>query len=147
MEVLKNTFLSELIKKRFWERNNRQNTAEETFICEGKRGVVSFQFLFLKSFLHSKKYFFYFLDDKEQSYYATTEIEDFVGAENVLYFPETYKQPYQIEKTQNANNCVTDGSFRGDSQGQWDKKNLIASASALSEKVVKREDFTAITQK
>ena len=30
-------------------------------------------------------------------------MEDLLGEENVLYFPATHLEPYQIEKTQNAN--------------------------------------------
>ncbi len=35
--------------------------------------------------------------------YANTEMEDLLGKEKVLYFPATHLEPYQVEKTQNAN--------------------------------------------
>lgn len=146
MEVLKNTFLSELIKKDFGRGIIDRIQQKRHLSVKGSVGS-SVSIFVSEIFLAQQKNIFFILDDKEQSYYATTEIEDFVGAENVLYFPETYKQPYQIEKTQNANIVLRTEVLEEILRDSGTKKIIIASASALSEKVVKREDFTAITQK
>ena len=53
-------------------------------------------------FLRRKRCLF-IIDDKESAHYITSELEEMIGEENVLYFPETHLEPYQIEKTQNAN--------------------------------------------
>src|SRR5690606_6899390 len=50
-------------------------------------------------FLTRKKTILYLIEDKEEALYATAEMEDLLGKENVLYFPATHLAPYQIEKT------------------------------------------------
>ena len=44
----------------------------------------------------------FFIDDKESSI-ISFRLEENDDEENVLYFPETHLEPYQVEKTQNAN--------------------------------------------
>lgn len=42
-------------------------------------------------------------NDKEQSAYVLNDLETFLGKERVLFYPSSYKRPYQIEQTDNAN--------------------------------------------
>ena len=67
-----------------------------------------------------------------------------IGEENVLYFSETHLEPYQVEKTQNANIVLRTEVLN---RLNFDKKKkiIVATASSLSEKVLKKEDFKAIS--
>lgn len=86
----------------------------------------------------------FIIDDKESTHYITSELEEMLGEENVLYFPETHLEPYQIEKTQNANIVLRTEVLN---RLNFDNKPkvIVATASALSEKVLKKEDFKAIS--
>jgi transcription-repair coupling factor (superfamily II helicase) len=71
-------------------------------------------------------------------------MEDLLGKENVLYFPATHLEPYQIEKTQNAN-LVLRTEVLNKLNSAKKPKVIVAGFSALSEKVLKKEDFKAIS--
>lgn len=95
-------------------------------------------------FLVQKKNILYLVDDKEDALYANTEMEDLLGKEKVLYFPATHLEPYQVEKTQNANLVLRTEVLNKINSGR-SPKVIVAYAGALSEKVLKKEDFKAIS--
>ncbi|WP_312075161.1 transcription-repair coupling factor [Chryseobacterium sp.] len=95
-------------------------------------------------FLTYKKTVLYIIDDKEDALYVNTEMEDLLGKEKVLYFPATHLEPYQVEKTQNANLVLRTEVLNKINAGKYPKM-IVAYAGALSEKVLKKEDFKAIS--
>ena len=95
-------------------------------------------------FLTNKKTILYIIDDKEDALYVSTEMEDLLGKEKVLYFPATHLEPYQVEKTQNANLVLRTEVLNKINAGKYPKV-IVAYAGALSEKVLKKEDFKAIS--
>lgn len=95
-------------------------------------------------FLVQKKNILYLVDDKEDALYANSEMEDLLGKEKVLYFPATHLEPYQVEKTQNANLVLRTEVLNKINSGR-SPKVIVAYAGALSEKVLKKEDFKAIS--
>lgn len=95
-------------------------------------------------FLVQKKNILYLVDDKEDALYANTEMEDLLGKEKVLYFPATHLEPYQVEKTQNANLVLRTEVLNKINSGR-SPKVIVAYSGALSEKVLKKEDFKAIS--
>lgn len=95
-------------------------------------------------FLIKKKSLFFLTDDKEDALYITAELEDLLGKENVLYFPPTHLEPYQIEKTQNAN-LVLRTEVLNRIHNDKKPRIMVAPFSSLSEKVMKKEDFKAIS--
>ncbi|WP_285269504.1 transcription-repair coupling factor [Kaistella rhinocerotis] len=97
-------------------------------------------------FLTRKKTILYLIEDKEEALYATAEMEDLLGKENVLYFPATHLAPYQIEKTQNAN-LVLRTDVLNQLNASKKPKVIVASFASLSEKVLKKEDFNAISHR
>ena len=72
--------------------------------------------------------------DKEKAAYLGNELEALLGDTKVLFFPESYRQPYQEEKTTNANiqeraevlNRLSKDNFQG---------VLVTYPQAISEKV------------
>lgn len=95
-------------------------------------------------FLIKKKSLLFLTDDKEDALYITAELEDLLGKENVLYFPPTHLEPYQIEKTQNAN-LVLRTEVLNRIHNDKKPRIMVAPFSSLSEKVMKKEDFKAIS--
>lgn len=47
--------------------------------------------------------FLLIFDDKEEAAYHLNDLEELLGNENVLFYPGSYRRPYQIEETDNAN--------------------------------------------
>ena len=71
-------------------------------------------------------------------------MEDLLGKDNILYFPATHLEPYQIEKTQNANLVLRTEVINKLNSGK-SPKVIVAFIGAMSEKVLKKEDFKAIS--
>ena len=95
-------------------------------------------------FLINKKSVLFLTDDKEDALYITSELEDLLGKENVLYFPPTHLEPYQIEKTQNAN-LVLRTEVLNRIHNDKKPRVMIAPFASLAEKVMKKDDFKAIS--
>ncbi|MDN3606640.1 transcription-repair coupling factor [Kaistella yonginensis] len=95
-------------------------------------------------FLIKKKSLLFLTDDKEDALYITAELEDLLGKENVLYFPPTHLEPYQIEKTQNAN-LVLRTEVLNRIHNDKKPRVMIAPFGSLAEKVMKKDDFKAIS--
>lgn len=83
-------------------------------------------------------------DDKEDAHYTTTEMEELLGKTQVLYFPATHLEPYQIEKTQNAN-LVLRTEVLNQLNTEATPRCIVAHYSAITEKVLRKEDFKAIS--
>ncbi|MGB0789793.1 MAG: transcription-repair coupling factor, partial [Marinirhabdus sp.] len=47
--------------------------------------------------------FLVILNDKEEAAYHLNDLENILGHRNVLFYPSSYRRPYQIEETDNAN--------------------------------------------
>lgn len=78
--------------------------------------------------------------DKEKAAYLLNDLDALLINEKALFFPESYRQPYQIEKTTNANiqeraevlNLLSKESFKG---------VVVTYPQALSEKVALRQQL------
>lgn len=55
------------------------------------------------SFKHSERPHLFVLSDKEEAAYFLNDIESLVGEKDVLFYPGSYRRPYQVEETDNAN--------------------------------------------
>lgn len=131
--LLKNNFAAELFK----------NLDKKKLSVKGFAGSAHSLFT-AELFLTQKKNIFFLVDDKEEALYITTELEELLGKENVLYFPQTHLEPYQIEKTQNAN-LVLRTEVLNKILTEKSPKVIISPVLAIAEKVIKKEDFSAIS--
>lgn len=95
-------------------------------------------------FLVKNRHVLFLVNDREEALYAISEFEEIVGKEHVLYFPPSYVEPYQVEQTQNANLVLRTEALNRLNAEQG-AKIVVAPYVALAEKVLKKEDFRAIT--
>lgn len=95
-------------------------------------------------FLIRQESILFLTNDREEALYITDELEDLLGKENVLYFPPTHLDPYQIEKTQNAN-LVLRTEVLNNIHHNKKPQVMVAPFSSLAEKVMRKEDFKAIS--
>ncbi len=139
------TLLQDLIRKDFGKEISESiERHPHTFVKGSAGSAVSV--IVAEIFLSHRKTILYLVDDKEKSLYASAEVEDFLGKENVLYFPATHLEPYQTEKTQNAN-LVLRTEVLNRLSAFTAPKVIVAYSGAISEKVLKKEDFKAISLK
>ncbi|MFJ1409217.1 transcription-repair coupling factor [Capnocytophaga canimorsus] len=64
---------------------------------------ASLSFVIANLFRNTKRNLFVMLSDKEEAAYFLNDLESLLGDEHVIFFPDSYRRPYQIEDTDNAN--------------------------------------------
>ncbi len=143
LKSINEKFLPDLMQKEFGKEIFTQLENSQHIAVKGSAGS-SVSVFAAELFLVQKKNILYLVDDKEDALYANTEMEDLLGKEKVLYFPATHLEPYQVEKTQNANLVLRTEVLNKINSGR-SPKVIVAYAGALSEKVLKKEDFKAIS--
>ena len=143
LKNINETLLPSLLKNEFGKEIFAALEAENHVSVKGFAGSATSLFA-AELFLTHKKTVLYIVDDKEDALYVNTEMEDLLGKEKVLYFPATHLEPYQVEKTQNANLVLRTEVLNKINAGRYPKM-IVAYAGALSERVLKKEDFKAIS--
>jgi len=99
-----------------------------------------------ESFKHTAKPFLLILNDKEEAAYVLNDLEQLVKESNVLFYPGSYRRPYQIEETDNANVLLRAEVLNRINSRQ--KPALIVTyPDALFEKVVTRKELDKSTLK
>jgi len=63
----------------------------------------SLSFVISEGFKKAEKPFLLILNDKEEAAYHLNDLEQLLNDKDVLFYPGSYRRPYQIEETDNAN--------------------------------------------
>jgi len=63
----------------------------------------SLSFVISESFKKAEKPLLLILNDKEEAAYSLNDLEQLLNDKDVLFYPGSYRRPYQIEETDNAN--------------------------------------------
>ncbi|NNK76920.1 MAG: transcription-repair coupling factor, partial [Maribacter sp.] len=63
----------------------------------------AFSFVISDVFKNSELPFLLVFNDKEEAAYYLNDLEQLIGEKDVLFYPGSYRRPYQIEETDNAN--------------------------------------------
>ena len=143
LKTIQETLLPELLKINFGQQIFKEIDAAHSVYVKGVAGSAVSVFA-AEFFLIQKKTVLLLVNDKEEGLYATSELEELLGKENVLYFPPSHLEAYQIEKVQNANLVLrTEVLNRLNSENK--PKVIVAPFAALTEKVLKKDDFKAIS--
>ncbi len=86
------------------------------------------------------------LPDKEEAAYYLNDLEQMVGEQDVLFYPGSYRRPYQIEETDNANVLL-----RAEVLNRLNSRKkpavIVTYSDALFEKVITRKDLEKNTLK
>ncbi len=96
------------------------------------------------SWQHIHKTFLIVLADKEEAAYFLNDLEGAVGEDNVLFFPASYRMPYEHEEIDNANILLRAEVLNKINTG---KKHIciVTYPEALTEKVVTKVHLTKNT--
>ncbi|HET8808884.1 MAG TPA: transcription-repair coupling factor [Flavobacteriaceae bacterium] len=93
-----------------------------------------------------EKPFLLIFNDKEEAAYYLNDLEQLAGEKNVLFYPGSYRRPYQLEETDNANVLLRSEVLNRISSRK--KPALIVTyPDALFEKVVTRKELEKNTLK
>ena len=84
--------------------------------------------------------FLLIMEDKEQAAYYLNDLERLIGEKNVLFYPGSYRRPYQLEETDNANVL-----FRAEVLNRINSRKkpsvILTYPEALSEKVITKKEL------
>jgi transcription-repair coupling factor (superfamily II helicase) len=79
-----------------------KNTQQSSIVIKGLAGSFT-SLLGAASFSHSERPHLFILGDKEEAAYFLNDLESLVNEKDVLFYPGSYRRPYQVEETDNAN--------------------------------------------
>ena len=91
-------------------------------------------------FRNSEVPFLLIFNDKEEAAYHLNDIENFLGDKNVLFYPGSYRRPYQIEETDNAN-VLLRAEVLNRINSRKKPALIVTYPDALFEKVVTRREL------
>ena len=106
----------------------------------------SFSFVFQAIFKQSDKPFLLIFNEKEEAAYYLNDLEQMIGANDVLFYPSSYRRPYQIEETDNAN-ILLRSEVLNRINSRKKPAVIVTYPDALFEKVVTRKDLEKNTLK
>ncbi len=112
------------------------------------KGLVgsSLSFVLSETFKSTDRPFLLLLSDKEEAAYILNDLEQLLGDKDVLFYPGSYRRPYQIEETDNANVLL-----RAEVLNRINSRKrpaiIVTYPDALFEKVVTRKELDKNTLK
>ena len=112
------------------------------------KGLVgsALSFVIANAFEDSEKPFLLIFNDKEEAAYYLNDLEQLLGDKNVLFYPGSYRRPYQIEETDNAN-VLLRAEVLNRINSRKKPALIITYPDALFEKVVTRKELEKNTLK
>jgi len=106
----------------------------------------SLSFVVQSLFKKTDKPFLLILNDKEEAAYYLNDLEQMIGEEDVLFYPGSYRRPYQIEDTDNAN-VLLRAEVLNRINSRKKPAIIVTYPEALFEKVVTRKELDKNTLK
>ena len=106
----------------------------------------SLSFVLQSLFKKTEQPFLVILDDKEEAAYYLNDLEQMIGAEDVLFYPGSYRRPYQIEDTDNAN-ILLRAEVLNRINSRKKPAIIVTYPEALFEKVVTKKELEKNTLK
>ena len=106
----------------------------------------SLSFVFQAIFKQSEKPFLLIFNEKEEAAYYLNDLEQMIGANDVLFYPSSYRRPYQIEETDNAN-VLLRSEVLNRINSRKKPAVIVTYPEALFEKVVTRKELEKNTLK
>ena len=127
---------------------NLQNAIAQTQNKTHLKGLVgsSFSIVVSEVFKSAEKPFLLIFDDKEEAAYYLNDLEQLINDKDVLFYPGSYRRPYQIEETNNANVLL-----RAEVLNRINSRKkpciIVTYPDALFEKVVTKKELEKNTLK
>ncbi|WP_298781289.1 transcription-repair coupling factor [uncultured Polaribacter sp.] len=106
----------------------------------------SLSFVISETFKKIDKPYLLIFNDKEEAAYYLNDLEQLLGHKNVLFYPGSYRRPYQIEETDNAN-VLLRSEVLNRINSRKKPTIIVTYPTALLEKVVTKKELEKNTLK
>ena len=106
----------------------------------------SMSFVISETFKKDDKSYLLILNDKEEAAYHLNDLEQLLNQKRVLFYPGSYRRPYQIEQTDNAN-VLMRSEVLNRINSRKKPAIIVTYPEALFEKVVTKKDLERNTLK
>jgi len=125
--------------------------AENIAVPENKtqiKGLIgsSLSFVMQSLFQKTELPFLLLFNDKEEAAYYLNDLENLINDQDVLFYPSSYRRPYQIEETDNAN-ILLRAEVLNRINSRKKPSIIVTYPEALFEKVVTRKELDKNTLK
>ncbi|WP_299126723.1 transcription-repair coupling factor [uncultured Winogradskyella sp.] len=112
------------------------------------KGLIgsSLSIIISEVFKSAEKPFLLIFEDKEEAAYYLNDLEQLLDSKDVLFYPGSYRRPYQIEQTNNAN-VLLRAEVLNRINSQKKPSIVVTYPDALFEKVVTKRELEKNTLK
>ncbi len=124
---------------------NSQDSEIKNVQLKGLTGS-SLSFVLASLFRKIDRPFLAIFNDKEEAAYYLNDLERLIGEDDVLFYPGSYRRPYQIEETDNAN-VLLRAEVLNRINSRKKPAIIVTYPDALFEKVVTRKELDKNTLK
>ncbi len=100
----------------------------------------SLSFVISETFKKVDKPYLLIFNDKEEAAYYLNDLEQLLGDKNVLFYPGSYRRPYQIDETDNAN-VLLRSEVLNRINSRKKTAIIVTYPTALFEKVVTKKEL------
>lgn len=118
---------------------------QKNTVLKGLNGSA-LSFVIAEVFRNLERPFLVVFDDKEEAAYFLNDLEELIGENDVLFYPGSYRRPYQIEETDNAN-VLLRAEVLNRINSRKKPALIVTYPDALFEKVVTRKELEKNTLK
>ena len=127
---------------------NLQNSIANSEGNTHLKGLVgsSLSIVLSEVFKSAEKPFLLIFDDKEEAAYYLNDLEQLVNDKDILFYPGSYRRPYQIEETNNAN-VLLRAEVLNRINSRKKPALIVTYPDALFEKVVTKKELEKNTLK
>ncbi len=127
---------------------NLQNAIANSKGNSHLKGLVgsSLSIVISEVFKSTEQPFLVIFDDKEEAAYYLNDLEQLVNTKDVLFYPGSYRRPYQIEETNNAN-VLLRAEVLNRINSRKKPALIVTYPDALFEKVVTKKELEKNTLK
>ncbi|MFD2726546.1 transcription-repair coupling factor [Hyunsoonleella rubra] len=127
---------------------NLRNTIAQAQAKTHLKGFVgsSFSFVISSIFREAQKPFLLVFNDKEEAAHYLNDLEQLLSDKDVLFYPGSYRRPYDIEETDNAN-VLLRAEVLNRINSQKKPAIIVTYPDALFEQVVTRKELERNTLK
>ena len=106
----------------------------------------SISFVIQSLFKKTERPYLLVLDNKEEAAYYLNDLEQMIGEQDVLFYPASFRQPYALEETDNAN-VLLRAEVLNRINSRKKPAIIVSYPEALFEKVLSRKDLDKTTLK
>ena len=121
--------------------SNTENNIEATGLVGSASSLV-----IAETFKATGRPLLFILNDKEEAAYHLNDLENLLGDDQVLFYPGSYRRPYQIDETDNAN-VLLRSEVLNRINSRRKPALIVTYPEALFEKVVTKKELDKNTLK